>query len=130
MSTLDTRYGRTSLSRRVPRWVSVAVITAIVGLSWLAWAAWNASEQPVSATITAYETVSSGQIDVRLEITRRDGGAVRCEIYAQAYDHGIVGESSVELPAGDSGTEVVTTSIPTEREAFTAALRGCSIDAP
>ena len=130
MSTLDTRYGRTSLSRRVPRWVPVAVITAIVGLSWLVLAALNASEQPVSATITAYETVSSGQIDVRIEITRRDDVAVRCEIYAQAYDHGIVGEARVELPAGDSGTEVVTTSIPTEREAFTAALRGCSVDAP
>jgi hypothetical protein len=130
VSTLDTRYGRTPLNGRVPRWVPVAVVTAVIGLSWLAWAAWNATEQPVNATITAYETVSSGRIDVRLEITRREGVAVRCELYAQAYDHGIVGESVVELPAGDPGTEVVMTSIPTDREAFTAALRGCSIDAP
>jgi hypothetical protein len=109
--------------------VPVAVITALVGLTWLAWAAWHTSKDPVSATITAYETVSSSQLDVRLEITRRDGGAVSCELYAQAYDHGIVGEARVELPAGDPGTEVVTTSITTQREAYAAALRGCQVDA-
>jgi hypothetical protein len=114
----------------MPRWVPVAVITALVGLSWLGWAAWNASQDPVSATIVAYETVSSAQLDVRLEITRRDGEAVSCELYAQAYDYDIVGEERVDLPAGEPGTEVVTASIRTEREAFAAALRGCQVDAP
>jgi hypothetical protein len=113
----------------MPRWLPVAVISALVGLSWLGWAAWNASQDPVSATITAYETVSSGRLDVRLEVTRRDGSAVNCELYAQAYDHGIVGETLVEVPAGEPGTVVVTTAIRTEREAFTAALRSCELDA-
>ena len=130
VSTLDTRYGRKAASRRMPRWVPVAVITALVGLSWLGWAAWNASQDRVSATIVAYETVSSAQLDVRLEITRRDGEAVSCELYAQAYDYDIVGEERVVLPAGEPGTEVVTATIRTEREAFAAALRGCQVDAP
>lgn len=130
VATLDTRYGRTAPPRRMPRWVPVAVVSALLGLLWLGWAAWSASRDPVSATITGYETVSSGRLDVRLEVTRRDGAAVSCEIYAQAYDHRIVGETRVEIAAGDAGTEVVTTSIRTEREAFTAALRGCEVDAP
>ena len=131
MSTLDTRYGRSSAhGRRLAGWVPAAVVFAVVGLAWLGWAAWNASRTPVTATITAYDAVSAGQIDVRLEVTRRTDEAVRCELYAQAYDHGIVGETSVELPAGDTGTEVVTPSIKTERLAFTAALRGCDVVSP
>jgi hypothetical protein len=131
VSTLDTRYGRSpARARRVAGWVPVAVVFAVVGLAWLGWAAWNASRTPVTATITAYDAVSARQMDVRLEVTRRTDAAVTCELYAQAYDHSIVGETSVELPAGDAGTDVVTPTITTERLAFTAALRRCDVVTP
>lgn len=126
MSTLDARYGRTATgTRRVPRWVLVAVLVGGVGTSWLGWAAWGASHHPVTARLTGYEVVSTSQVDVRLEVFRRDGVGVHCEVYAQAYDHGIVGEGSVDLPAGADGTTVLTTVITTERPAVNGVLRGC-----
>ncbi len=128
MSSLDSRYGRSSdRSGRVPGWVPVAVVLAVLGLTWLTWVAWSASREPVSARLTGYEVVSSRQVDVRLEVFRRGGEAVRCEVYAQAEDHSIVGSREVRLPAGRTGTTVVTTTVTTERPPVNGVLRGCEL---
>lgn len=136
MSSLDSRYGRTPTRSRwspssapsgVPGWVLVAVVVAVVGVAWLAWAAWGASRDPVRAQLTAFDVVSPSSVEVRIEVYRRGGEAVRCEVYAQAYDHGIVGEDSVDLAAGAPGTTVVTTSVTTERPAVAGMLRGCEV---
>lgn len=130
MSSLDARYGRTPTpAGRLPAWVPVAVAVGAVGLSWLLWAAWDASRDPVSAQLIGYEVVSPSRVELRVEVYRRGGEAVRCEVYAQAADHGIVGQRRVDLPVGAEGTTVLTTAITTERPAVTGVLRGCEVAA-
>lgn len=127
MSSLDVRYGRTPARwRGIPRWVLVAVLLAVLGLTWLGWAAWSASREPVSARLTGYAVVSPSQVQVRFEVFRRDGEPVRCELFAQAEDHSVVGVRAVDLPAGRPGTTVLTATVTAERPPVTGGLSGCA----
>ena len=112
------------------RWTSRVVIGAgalvtVAGLVWLVWAASTHATPDVSAGVTGYEVVSSSRTDITVEVHRRVGGQVRCDVYAQAADTTIVGERRVLLDAGGPGTVTTTITIATERRATTALLREC-----
>ena len=58
---------------------------------------------------------------------RRNYDPKLCEVYAQAPDHSVVGERTVEVPAGETGVVTVEAQITTERQAVTALLRSCEV---
>ena len=124
---MPERYGQ---PRRGPRLLLVAtsVLVVVAGLGWLVWAATSHSTPDVSAGVSGYDVVSESRTDVTLEVERRETGAVRCTVYAQAEDKAIVGERDVLLEPAGPGTVTTTITIATERRATTAGLRECVLE--
>jgi hypothetical protein len=124
-AAMPERYGRPRRGGRTAV-VAVSVLVAVAGLTWLVWAA-TSSTQGVAAEVRGYKVVSGARTEVTLEVRRRETGAVRCEVYAQAEDTTIVGERTVTLASAGPGTVTTTVRIATERRATTAVLRECAL---
>ncbi len=122
---MPERYGRPSRSARVLLAVLVLVVVG-GGLVWLVRTAVQQSSPDVNAGVVAFEVVSEQRTDVTVDVVRAVTTAVRCEVYAQAADKQVVGERLVQLPAAPAGTERVTVTIRTERQATTAEVGSCS----
>ncbi|WP_375002482.1 DUF4307 domain-containing protein [Aeromicrobium sp. CTD01-1L150] len=120
-STAQSRYGR----RQLPRWFWPAFATVAIGLG-VAWAAWVAFDEPaVSAEVYGYEVVDENRTVVTIDIHRPDPVDISCTVQAQALDHSVVGERTVELPATKQRSERLEIDVETEREAITGVLRTC-----
>lgn len=122
---LERRYGAT----RTPRWplVLAASVLGVVAIAWVAWVALDQAGRPLSYQLHGYDVVSDNETVVTIELSRDDGAATRCEVYAQAADHSNVGERVVTIPAGDPGTIRVEKSIRTDRRAVNGVLRTCRL---
>lgn len=123
MTDLSTRYG----SRQRPRWFwpTIAAIGISLGVAFAAWVGFQ--KDPVSAQLWGYEVINDSQVAVSLDIVRPDPVAVECTVYAQAADHSIVGEKTVEVPKSDEEQVRVTIDIQTERRGVNGVLRTCVV---
>lgn len=123
MTDLSTRYG----SQQRPRWFwpTIAAIGISLGVAFAAWVGFQ--KDPVSAQVWGYDVVSDSQVVVNLDVARPDPVAVECTVYAQAADHSIVGEKTVDLPASEQEEVRVKIDIQTERRAVNGVLRTCVV---
>jgi hypothetical protein len=121
VTDLSSRYG----SRRRPRWFwpAVATVGIALGVAFAAWVGFQKDE--VTGRLWGYEVVSDSQVTVTLDVIRPDPLDVTCTVYAQAGDHSIVGEKSVDIPASQREKVRVNIDIETERRAVTGVLRTC-----
>ncbi|RLV55726.1 DUF4307 domain-containing protein [Aeromicrobium phragmitis] len=122
MTDLSQRYGR----RTTPRWVwpLVAVLGVSVGVAWAAWIAWD-DVPPYQAEVFGYEVQSEELTSITVNVYRNeDNLPLECEVYAQAENKAIVGETVIEVPASPRHTRV-RAEIVTEQRATTATLRAC-----
>lgn len=123
MTDLADRYG----TRTSPRWLWWVVAGVGIGIG-VAWAAWIALQpRPVSTEVYSFEAVSDTQIDVQLEVIRPEPAAISCSVYAQALDHSIVGEKTVEIPPSDREIVRHELSLTTTARAVTAVVRSCEV---
>lgn len=121
MTDLSSRYG--TRDRPTWLWPVIAVIGIAVGVAFAAWVGFQ--DRPVTAKVWAYEVVDDHRVDVTLDVNRPDPIDVRCTVYAQAQDHSLVGEKTVEVPAADAQQSRLTIRVQTERRAVTGVLRTC-----
>jgi Domain of unknown function (DUF4307) len=127
---LEERYGTP------PRWsrlIAVVVVALLVtaGVAWVIWAGLAHSNPPVSAQMRSYEVRNAHATDITLVIDRSDGDPVQCEVYAQGQDRAVVGERTIDVPAGDPGTTTVNATITTVSRAVSGVLRSCEVsDSP
>lgn len=121
MTDLSSRYG----SRQRPRWFwpAVAAVGITLGVAFAAWVGFQ--KDPVTGRLWGYDVVSDSQTTVKLDVIRPDPLAVTCTVYAQAGDHAIVGEKTVQVPPSERTKVRVTIDIQTQRKAVTGVLRTC-----
>ncbi len=121
VTDLSSRYG----SRQRPRWFwpVVAAVGITLGIAFAAWVGFQ--KDPVTGRLWGYEVMSDSEVAVKLDVIRPDPLAVTCTVYAQAEDHSIVGEKTVDVPASDREKVRVFIDIETERRAVTGVLRTC-----
>jgi hypothetical protein len=121
VTDLSSRYG----SRQRPRWFwpTIAAIGIALGVAFAAWVGFQ--KDPVTGRLWGYEVVSDSQVAVKLDIIRPDPLDVTCTVYAQADNHSIVGEKTVDIPASEDEKVRVEIDIETERRAVTGVLRTC-----
>ena len=122
MTDLSSRYG----TRSRPRWLwpAVAVIGIVLGVSFAAWVGFQ--DKPVTGRLWGYDVKSDHEVVVTLDVIRPDPLDVRCTVYAQAEDHSVVGEKTVDVPASEAEKTRVTIRIETERRAVNGVLRTCA----
>jgi hypothetical protein len=121
VSTLDERYGRRTTRRWL--WPVVSAVGVLVGVAWAAWVAIDTA--PVTAEVYGYTVESDTRVVATVDVRREEPVAVRCTVYAQSLDHSVVGERTVDVPAGTQERTRVQVPITTERKAVTAVLRTC-----
>jgi hypothetical protein len=121
VTDLSTRYG----SHQRPRWFwpTVAAIGIALGVAFAAWVGFQ--KDSVTGRLWGYDVVSDHQVTVTLDVIRPDPLDVTCTVYAQAADHAIVGEKTVDIPASQREKVRVEIDIETERKAVNGVLRTC-----
>ena len=117
---LTDRYGAPSRWRR-PVTIVLAVVLAVVGLTWLGWAAFFHSTPQARSELVTFDVTSDHETQARLDVTLGDGVEATCRLRAFAEDHTTVGELAFTPVAGTN--EVV---IRTERRATTVEKLGCT----
>ncbi|QGG42280.1 DUF4307 domain-containing protein [Aeromicrobium yanjiei] len=123
VTDLSSRYATTKRPRWF--WPAVAAVGITIGVAFAAWVGFQ--KDPVTARLWAYDVVNDSSVVVTLDVVRPDPVAVQCTVYAQAEDHSIVGEKTIDLPASDKEEMRVTAEIETERPAVNGVLRTCVI---
>ena len=121
MTDLSSRYGTSHRPRWF--WPAVAAVGIALGIAFAAWVGFQKDD--VSARLWGYDVVDDRTVTVTLDVVRPDPLAVRCTVYAQAADHSIVGEKTVDVPASQKEIVRVSIDIETQRRAVTGVLRTC-----
>lgn len=119
----EERYGAAKASR----WPVVAIIVAILGISWLVWTALYHSNPPLRSQLVSFTINSEREASVRYFIERTDRQKiVVCTLIARDFDKNIVGQIDQEIAAGKSKVELVTL-VPTRSEAVNADVSSCRL---
>jgi hypothetical protein len=121
VTDLGARYGTSNRPRWF--WPLIAAIGITIGIVFAAWVGFQ--DKPITARVWGYDVVDDHKITVKLDVVRPDPLDIECTVYAQAADHSIVGEKTVELPAIDEEEIRIEVDIETERRAVTGVLRTC-----
>ncbi|MDR7086137.1 hypothetical protein J2X11_000976 [Aeromicrobium panaciterrae] len=121
MTDLGARYGTSNRPRWF--WPLIAAIGITIGIAFAAWVGFQ--DKPITARVWGYDVVDDHNITIKLDVVRPDPLDIECTVYAQAADHSIVGEKTVELPAIDEEEIRLEVDIETERRAVTGVLRTC-----
>ena len=117
---LTDRYGAPARWRR-PAVVGLAVVLAVVGLTWLGWTAWFHGSPDVRSEVVTFDVTSDHQVEARVDVQLEDGVQASCRVRALAEDKTAVGE--LAFTPVDGPNEVV---IRTERRATSVAKLGCT----
>ncbi|MET0468940.1 MAG: DUF4307 domain-containing protein [Aeromicrobium sp.] len=122
MTDLSSRYG----SRQRPRWFwpAIAAVGITLGIAFAAWVGFQ--KDPVTGRLWGYDVIDDNRVTVTLDVVRPDPLDVTCTVYAQAADHSIVGEKTVDVPASEQEKVRLDIDIETERRAVTGVLRTCA----
>ena len=121
VTDLSSRYG----TRTRPRWFwpAVAAVGIAIGIAFAAWVGFQ--DEPVTGRLWGYDVIDDHLVTLTVDVVRPDPLAVRCTVYAQAADHSIVGEKTVDVPASKDEKTRITIDVQTERKAVTGVLRTC-----
>ena len=119
---LHQRYGRTQRPRWF--WPTIAALGIAIGIAFAAWVGFQ--DRPVTARVWAYDVKDDNLVVITLDVVRPNPLAVDCTVYAQAQDHSIVGEKTIELPASPVEEQRIAIDVRTERRAVTGVLRTCT----
>ncbi len=117
---LADRYGTPPRWRR-PAAVGLAVVLAVVGLTWLGWTAWFHGSPDVRSEVITFEVTGDHQVEARVDVRLADGVEASCRVRALAEDKTAVGE--LAFTPVDGVNEVV---IRTERRATAVEKLGCT----
>lgn len=122
VTDLSSRYG----TRTRPRWFwpAVTAVGVAIGIMFAAWVGFQ--DEPVKGRVWGYDVKSDHLVTLKLDVVRPDPLAVRCTVYAQAADHSIVGEKTVDVPASKEEETRISIDVQTERKAVTGVLRTCA----
>ena len=121
VTDLSSRYG----TRTRPRWFwpAIAAIGIAIGISFAAWVGFQ--DEPVMGRLWGYDVKSDHLVTLKVDVIRPDPLAVRCTVYAQAADHSIVGEKTVDVSPGTAEKTRIMIDVQTERRAVTGVLKTC-----
>ncbi|GAA3514779.1 hypothetical protein GCM10022234_07140 [Aeromicrobium panaciterrae] len=121
MTDLGARYGTSNKPRWF--WPLIAAVGISIGIAGAAWVGFQ--DKPITARVYGYDVVDDHRVTVKLDVVRPKPLDVECTVYAQAADHSIVGEKTVDLKATREKDLRISVDIETERRAVTGVLRTC-----
>lgn len=120
---LAERYGKRD-SRASMVTVSAALATVLL-LAVVGFLIYRSVDRPVDAGLASWDEPVNGVLPTTVEIVRDADVAVTCELVAVDVRQFIVGQLTLEVPAGPDERLLVPADIPLEGDAIAPELRGC-----
>ena len=117
------RYGdRTDGNRRlIIAGIAAAVILVAVALGFIG----RAYDTRIHAAVLSWNEPSGDTMAATVEVIRRPGTSVTCDLIAMDVRQIIVGQLELVAPPTDERRVVLTAEIPLQGEAVAASVRGC-----
>jgi|SRR5690606_16305429 len=118
------RYGdRTSRDR----WLLIAgiVVAAVVVAAAIGFIA-RASDTRIHAAVLSWTEPRGDTMEASVEVIRRPGTAVTCDLVAMDLRQVIVGQTELVVPDTDERRLVMTAEIPLQGGAVAVSVRGCT----
>ncbi|MEU5843449.1 DUF4307 domain-containing protein [Rhodococcus sp. NPDC047139] len=125
----SSRYPGQRVSTRGKRW-GFTVGGLLAGLA-VAFMLFQNNTTPIESEVVAFEIIDDSTIDIQLKVTRDDPSQdAVCIIRARSKDGSETGRREVLIPASDSQTVVLTSTVKTSQRPGMGDNYGCSTDAP
>ena len=117
----NDRYG----VRPQKRWVTPAIVFALVGGGWLIWAGLHHANPAIRYELISFNVTAEREISIRYTVVRTDPmQVVICTLTASDQDKNVVGQIDDKIAAGASQIEQ-TTAIPARTAPITATIARC-----
>lgn len=117
----NDRYG----VRPQKRWVTPAIVSALVGGGWLIWAGLHHANPAIRYELISFNVTAEREISIRYTVVRTDPmQVVICTLTASDQDKNVVGQIDDKIAAGTSQIEQ-TTAIPARTAPVTATIARC-----
>jgi|GEM_PF-1042991 len=121
---LADRYGRRSGTSALKNRVWAFGVAAIILVLFLVWAliTVTAPKNAVAVVSSGAQPLTANSFRVYGEVSRPDGGVVRCALRVQALNFAVVGYREIELPAGTTTFDATVYSFA---PGVNASVTGC-----
>lgn len=126
---LADRYGRRTGPAgrpwyRRPLPLAAAVLGAALVLAYGTWVSVAQSQGPAFTEI-GHVIIDDGTAEVRFEVTRDEGQAVRCTVHGLDAGNAEVGVTSIDVPASGPRSVQETVQVRTTARAVTVQVEAC-----
>jgi hypothetical protein len=90
------------------------------------WLVFRISTDAVRSSLVAWQTPSGDVLSVTVEVVRRPGTNVTCDLVALDIRRVVVGQVDVDIPASDDWRTRAEAEIPLQGDAVVPELRECA----
>jgi hypothetical protein len=116
------RYGDRVRRRSWALWLGIGLLlVAAVG-----WLVFRITTEAVRSSLVAWQTPSGDVLSVTVEVVRRPGTDVTCDLVALDIRRVVVGQVNVDIPASDDWRTRADVEIPLQGDAVIPELRECA----
>jgi hypothetical protein len=116
------RYGDRARRRLWAVWLSICGLLLAAAFGWLLF---RTSTDAIRSGLVAWENPAGGVLPVTVEVVRRPGTEVTCDLVAVDVRRVVVGQVSVDIPASDEWRTQAEAEIPLHGDAIVPKLRAC-----
>jgi hypothetical protein len=116
------RYGDRVRKRSKALWLGISGVLLAAAIGWLVF---QTSTDAVRSSLVAWQNPTGGVLPVTVEVVRRPGTEVACDLVAVDIRRVVVGQLSVDVPASDGWRTRVDAEIPLQGDAIAPELRSC-----
>jgi hypothetical protein len=117
------RYGDRIHNRSRLWWYALGGLLLVATVGWLLF---QTSTDAVRSSLVAWDQPTDGVLAVTVEVVRRPGTEVTCDLVAVDIRRVVVGQTSVDVPVSDEWRTRIDAEIPLQGDAVAPELRECA----
>ena len=118
------RYGDRTRKRWWTMWLGIAGLLLVIAIGWLLV---RTSTDAIRSSVVAWESPTEDVLSVTVEVVRRPGTELTCDLVAVDIRRVVVGQVSVDIPASDEWRTQADAEIPLQGNAVAPELRECEV---